>query len=155
MTARECADRSALLFAVLVFVAAIVAAAGAALSLSLERLFPMTSDTDKPTPYHVKNPGQNRAYYTDHTAPEHARCMGCATEPINEDDVVEHPSHYVFPNGAEVIEITENLGFLEGNVVKYAARAGRKVGAAAIIDMRKAVWYGQRAIAKLERESGK
>ena len=36
------------------------------------------------------------------------------------------PDHYAFPGGAEVIDITRHLGFLEGNVIKYVARAGRK-----------------------------
>lgn len=36
------------------------------------------------------------------------------------------PDHYKTPGGAEVIDITRYLGFLEGNVVKYVARAGRK-----------------------------
>lgn len=35
------------------------------------------------------------------------------------------PDHYKFGN-AEVIEIVRHLGFLEGNVVKYVARAERK-----------------------------
>lgn len=36
------------------------------------------------------------------------------------------PDHYKFGTGAEVIDITRHLGFLEGNVIKYVARAGRK-----------------------------
>ena len=36
------------------------------------------------------------------------------------------PNHYKgFSNGAEVIDIAEHLTFDAGNVVKYAARAGR------------------------------
>lgn len=42
-----------------------------------------------------------------------------------EQDAVD-PGHYKFPGGAEVIDITRHLGFLEGNVIKYVARAGRK-----------------------------
>lgn len=43
-------------------------------------------------------------------------------------DAVNHPSHYAegWSNGAEVIDITENLNFNRGNAVKYIARAGRK-----------------------------
>ena len=44
---------------------------------------------------------------------------------IYEQDAVD-PGHYKFPGGAEVIDITRHLGFLEGNVIKYVARAGRK-----------------------------
>lgn len=37
-----------------------------------------------------------------------------------------NPNHYKgFSNGAEVIDIAEHLTFDSGNVVKYAARAGR------------------------------
>lgn len=36
------------------------------------------------------------------------------------------PSHYKFPGDVQVIDITRHLGFLEGNVIKYVARAGRK-----------------------------
>lgn len=36
------------------------------------------------------------------------------------------PGHYKFPGGVQVIDITRHLGFLEGNVIKYVARAGRK-----------------------------
>lgn len=36
------------------------------------------------------------------------------------------PGHYSFPGGVQVIDITRHLGFLEGNVIKYVARAGRK-----------------------------
>jgi hypothetical protein len=36
------------------------------------------------------------------------------------------PAHYSYPGGAQVIDITRHMGFLEGNVVKYVARAGRK-----------------------------
>lgn len=36
------------------------------------------------------------------------------------------PSHYKFPGNVQVIDITRHLGFLEGNVIKYVARAGRK-----------------------------
>lgn len=36
------------------------------------------------------------------------------------------PGHYSYPGGAQVIDITRHMGFLEGNVVKYVARAGRK-----------------------------
>ena len=68
-----------------------------------------------------------------------------------------NPSHYQgFSNGAEVIDITENLNFNRGNAVKYLARAGRKgyVGMtspeAELEDLRKAKWYVDREIARLE-----
>ncbi|MFE5790653.1 DUF3310 domain-containing protein [Rhodococcus erythropolis] len=64
------------------------------------------------------------------------------------------PKHYQgFSNGAEVIDITENLNFNRGNSVKYAARAGAKDPAKEIEDLKKSRWYLDREIARLEREA--
>lgn len=65
---------------------------------------------------------------------------------------VDHPSHY---NGGEVevIDLIENwgLGFCLGNAVKYICRAGKKGGAKEQkADLRKAIWYLDRAIEKKE-----
>ena len=66
-------------------------------------------------------------------------------------DAVDHPSHYAegWSNGAEVIDITENLNFNRGNVVKYIARAGRKDAMKAVEDLRKARWYLDRELKRL------
>lgn len=64
-------------------------------------------------------------------------------------DPVYHPTHYVFSNGAEVIDLTENLSFNAGNVVKYAARAGRKDPSKAVEDLEKARFYLDREIKRL------
>lgn len=64
-------------------------------------------------------------------------------------DAVNHPPHYKgFSNGAEVIDITENLNFNLGNVVKYVARAGRKTDDP-VEDLRKAQWYLYRELARI------
>ena len=62
-----------------------------------------------------------------------------------------NPSHYKdgFSNGAEVIDITENLSFNRGNAVKYLARAGRKDSGRELEDLRKARWYLDREINRL------
>ena len=69
------------------------------------------------------------------------------------NDPVNHPQHYTgFSNGAEVIDITENLTFNAGNAVKYAARAGRTDGrnkGAVAEDLRKAIWYLRRELERL------
>lgn len=67
-------------------------------------------------------------------------------------DNINHPSHYAdgWSNGAEVIDITENLNFNRGNAVKYLARAGKKDPAAELDDLRKAAWYVQREIEHIE-----
>lgn len=67
-------------------------------------------------------------------------------------DPVNHPDHYTqFSNGAEVIDITENLNFNVGNAVKYLARAGRKTEDP-VEDLRKAAWYVNRELDRLGRK---
>lgn len=68
------------------------------------------------------------------------------------DDPVS-PSHYQgFRNGAEVIDITENLNFNRGNAIKYCARAGAKDPSKELEDLRKAKWYLEREISRLENQ---
>jgi hypothetical protein len=70
-------------------------------------------------------------------------------EPAVANDPVNHPKHYTnHPSGIECIQITEHMGFNLGNAIKYIWRADLK--ADAIEDMKKAVWYIQREIAKRE-----
>jgi hypothetical protein len=61
-----------------------------------------------------------------------------------------NPPHY--KSKVEAIEAIEawGLGFHLGNVVKYIARAGKK--GSALDDLKKAVWYLNREIAR--RENG-
>lgn len=58
-----------------------------------------------------------------------------------------NPSHYQLGGGIQVIDVTEKLGFLEGNVVKYVCRAGNKDGEDPLDDLSKARWYLDRLIA--------
>lgn len=69
-------------------------------------------------------------------------------------DSVNHPSLYAegWSNGAEVIDITENLNFNRGNAVKYIARAGRKDAMKTIEDLKKARWYIDRELKRLGDE---
>jgi len=66
-----------------------------------------------------------------------------------EHDPVNHPSHYT-SGGIETIDVIEAwcLGFHLGNAVKYISRAGRK--GSELEDLKKARWYLDRAISKLE-----
>jgi len=65
-------------------------------------------------------------------------------------DAVEHPSHYnSHGSGIECIQVTEYMNFNLGNAVKYIWRAGLK-SEDPITDLRKAAWYVQREIARLE-----
>ena len=67
-------------------------------------------------------------------------------------DNVSHPPHYAngWSNGAEVIDLAENLSFCAGNVVKYVCRAGRKDPGKHVEDLKKARWYIDREIARVE-----
>jgi hypothetical protein len=66
-------------------------------------------------------------------------------------NVINHPPHY---GGAddpyEAIKVIEawGLGFHLGNTIKYISRAGRKGDA--LEDLRKARWYLDREIGRLE-----
>lgn len=70
------------------------------------------------------------------------------------NDPVNHPSHYT-DSKIEVIDFIEdkNLSFHLGNVVKYIARAGKKDTTKTLEDLKKARWYLDRYIQKLEISS--
>jgi len=63
---------------------------------------------------------------------------------------VNHPSHYGGDTVYEAIKVIEawQLGFCLGNTVKYIARAGKK--GAALEDLKKAAWYLNHEIERLE-----
>lgn len=65
-------------------------------------------------------------------------------------DNVNHPAHYTAYQGIEVIQLTEQMNFNRGNAVKYIARAGLKDPDKEVEDLRKAVWYLEREIARIE-----
>lgn len=72
---------------------------------------------------------------------------------LAEPDPVNHPSHYGGEDDPyEAIKVIEawGLGFHLGNTVKYIARAGKKSGQSLLQDLRKARWYIDRLIKKLE-----
>lgn len=64
-------------------------------------------------------------------------------------DMVNHPVHYTsHPSGVEVIQITEHMNFCLGNAIKYIMRSELK--GKQIEDLKKAAWYINREIARLE-----
>lgn len=71
---------------------------------------------------------------------------------MEKNDIVNHPAHYT-DGKIEVIEFIEDkgLGFHLGNAVKYIARAGKKDPSKHIEDLKKARWYLNREIERLER----
>lgn len=62
-----------------------------------------------------------------------------------------NPSHYK-RGRIETIDVIEewNLGFCLGNTVKYISRAGHKDPAKTVEDLKKARWYLDRHINRLE-----
>lgn len=71
----------------------------------------------------------------------------------DQPDMVNHPPHYTFGK-FEPIDVIEDweLGFHEGNTVKYIARAGRKDPKKRLEDLEKAKWYLDRLVEKLYAE---
>ncbi len=66
-------------------------------------------------------------------------------------DAVNHPKHYNdHPSGIECITIVEGFNFNVGNAVKYLWRSGLKPSADHIEDLKKAIWYINREIQRLE-----
>ena len=64
-------------------------------------------------------------------------------------DNVNKPPHYTaHPSGVECIQITEHMNFCLGNAMKYIWRAGLKQNE--VEDLKKAVWYLNREIERLE-----
>ena len=82
------------------------------------------------------------------------QCKQCNTfmeisESYVDDDT--NPSHYKsHPSGIECITITEHFDFNVGNCIKYLWRAGLKGDA--IEDLKKAKWYVDREIKRLEKK---
>ena len=87
----------------------------------------------------------------DEYAVELVEAADVAQEETNEKPDAINPPHYQgFSNGAQVIDITENLNFNRGNAVKYLARAGAKDPAKEIEDLEKSLWYTQRELDRLK-----
>ena len=66
-------------------------------------------------------------------------------------DNINHPPHY----NTGTIETTDyiidkNLNWCRANVVKYVTRAGIKNAATEVEDLKKAKWYIEREIARLQ-----
>ena len=94
-----------------------------------------------------------------------ARCQTCKKQSSGESeneairlqfdvseqtDPVEHPTHYIkHPSGVECITVTEHFNFNRGNAIQYVWRAGEK--GIEIEDLKKARWYIDREIQRLEK----
>jgi len=68
------------------------------------------------------------------------------------EDLVNHPKHYTSdPSGVECIQITRHRTFNVGNAIKYLWRAGLKDSNNHIQDLRKAIFYIEDEIKRLEK----
>ena len=76
------------------------------------------------------------------------RCLMSNKEQVN------HPSHYKVGNAPECIELVRWMNFNLGNVVKYCYRNGLKDGNSAIQDLKKARFYLDDEIKRLEQLEG-
>lgn len=66
------------------------------------------------------------------------------------NEKVNHPQHYnTHPSGVECIDVVRHMNFDLGNAIKYIWRAGLKSDNA-IEDLRKAIWYLEDEIKRLE-----
>ena len=66
-------------------------------------------------------------------------------DPINPD--------YYDAGGRQLIDLLEGMQFSRGSAVKYLVRAGVKNPATELEDLKKARWYVNREIARLEGET--
>ena len=66
---------------------------------------------------------------------------------------VDHPPHYT-KGGIETIDFIEakELNYYRGNVVKYVTRAGHKPNTPELEDLKKARFYLDREICRLENK---
>lgn len=67
----------------------------------------------------------------------------------SENKEVISPSYYKTTNGFQVADLTDDLNFNLGNVIKYVSRAGKKSNNIKE-DLTKALWYLTREISKYE-----
>lgn len=67
------------------------------------------------------------------------------TDPINPD--------YYDAGGRQLIDLLETMQFSRGSAVKYLVRAGHKNPATELEDLRKAAWYINREITRIEGEN--
>lgn len=67
------------------------------------------------------------------------------------NDPINHPEHYTsHPSGVECIQVTEHFNFNLGSAIKYIWRAGLKDKVTLLQDLRKASWYINREIERIE-----
>ena len=84
--------------------------------------------------------------------PIHFERPGVTTE-HKVGDEVNHPVHYNDPpSSIECIEVVRHHNFNVGSAIKYLWRAGLKGGEPWTKDLKKAIWYLQDEVKRLEKE---
>ena len=74
-------------------------------------------------------------------------------ESDKKNDNVNHPKHYTsHPSSIECIMITRHHNFNIGNAIKYLWRQGLKDGNPSTQDLKKAIWYINDEIGRLENQ---
>ena len=76
---------------------------------------------------------------------------------VHKKEMVHNPEHYGGESNVyEAIKVIDawNLGFCLGNTVKYISRAGKKHKDKELEDLKKAMFYLDREIKKLEKKNG-
>lgn len=104
---------------------------------------------------HILNPNTNKYEELKIMTDEQFQNITFDTQ---QPDPQINPEHYQnFSYNTEVIDIAENLSYNAGNAVKYLARATRTDGQTKhenpLTDLRKAKWYVEREIDRLERDN--
>lgn len=67
-------------------------------------------------------------------------------------DPVKYPAHYTSDSsGIEAIQITLHRNFNIGNAIKYLWRNGLNDSVSQVQDLRKAIWYIEDEIKRLEK----
>lgn len=69
----------------------------------------------------------------------------------NPEERVNHPDHYNWIPGIECLDVVEHFDFNMGNAIKYIWRAPTKSAAEGLVDLRKAKFYLEREITRIER----
>ena len=82
-------------------------------------------------------------------------CQFCNPPRIREKEKVNHPAHYGGDVPHEAIKCIAawGLNFQLGNAAKYICRAGKKQNESTLEDLKKARWYLDWEIKRLESES--
>lgn len=100
---------------------------------------------------HARDDNVDAAQYAQYVADVEFEPAGPGYSLDEDLDMVNNPPHYNnHPSGIQCIEVVRHMNFNLGNAVKYCWRTGRKDNLKAVEDLRKAIWYIEDEISRLE-----